>query len=177
MSLYSIALFLHIVGALLLFVTLAVEGVALGLFHRAVAAEAAQNAAALFRINRTVGPLSALGVLIPGVYMTATTWGWIAWIVVALAAWVLIAALGAVNGIRILGLERAGVLLTGARNPLFVISWVIRVGIALGVVFLMSVKPDAVGSVLAIALGGGIGAGLGVGLSKAIRGSGSNGRP
>ena len=36
MSLYSLALFLHVVGALLLFVTLTVEGVALRLLRRAV---------------------------------------------------------------------------------------------------------------------------------------------
>jgi hypothetical protein len=175
MSLYSIALFLHIVGALLLFATLAVEGVALRLFHRAAATEAARSAAALLRINRTVGPLAALAILIPGMYMTATTWGGAAWIMVSLVALVVIAVLGAVNGIRILALERTGALLAGMRNPLFAISWLTRVGIALSVVFLMSVKPGALGAVLAIALGAGVGAGLGVALSKTIRGSGIDG--
>ena len=76
MTLYSIALFLHVVGALLLFVTLTVEGVALLLVRRAATAEAAEGAAAVLGLNRIVGPLSALGVLIPGLYMTATSWGW-----------------------------------------------------------------------------------------------------
>ena len=40
MNLYSIALFVHVVGALLLFVTLTVEGVALRLLHRAATPEA-----------------------------------------------------------------------------------------------------------------------------------------
>src|ERR1700687_6161436 len=135
MSLYSIALFLHVVGAMLLFVTLTVEGIALRQLYRAATPGAAQSAAAMFRLNRILGPLSALGVLIPGVYMTATSWGWVGWIVVALVSWVLVAALGVFNGIRILALERTQALLTGIRNPVFLISWLTRVGVALGVVF------------------------------------------
>ena len=169
MTLYSIALFVHVLGALLLFVTLTVEGVALRMLHRAAATEAALGAAALLRVNRIVGPLSALGVLIPGLYMTATSWGWVAWIVVALVTWVVIAVLGAVNGIRILALERSQAFLTGIRNPMFVISWMARVGIALGVVFLMTVKPGAVAAVLAIVISAAGGAALGIGLSK-VRG-------
>src|SRR5258707_1380128 len=104
MTLYSIALFLHVVGALLLFVTLTVEGVAV---------LQVRHAAAVLGLNRIVGPLSALGVLIPGLYMTATSWGWVAWIVVALASWLAVAVLGAVNGIRIVALERSQALVTG----------------------------------------------------------------
>ena len=166
MSLYPVALFLHVVGALLLFVTLTVEGIALRQLRRAVTADAATGAAAMLRVNRIVGPLSALGVLIPGLYMTATSWGWVAWIVIALVSWVLIAVLGAVNGIRLLALERSQALLTGVRSPVFLISWLTRVGMALGVVFLMTVKPGAVVSVVAILLAAAAGAVLGVALSR-----------
>jgi hypothetical protein len=166
MSFYSIALFLHVVGAMLLFVTLTVEGIALRQLRRAAATEAAQGAAAMLRLNRIVGPLSALGVLIPGLYMTATSWGVVAWIVVALVSWVLVAVFGAVNGVRILALERTQALVTGIRDPLFLISWLTRVGLALGVVFLMTVKPGAFGAVFAILIAAAAGAALGIGLSK-----------
>ena len=169
MTLYSIALFLHIVGALLLFVTLTVEGIALRLLRRAVTTEAAQGSAALLRLNRIVGPLSALGVLIPGLYMTATTWGWVPWIVVGLLSWLAIAVLGAVNGVRILALERSQALLTGIRNPMFLISWSTRAGTALGVVFLMTVKPGAAAAVLAVLLAAAVGAALAVLLGVARR--------
>jgi hypothetical protein len=168
-NLYSIALFVHVVGALLLFVTLTVEGVALRQLHRAATNEAAQGAAAMLRLNRIVGPLSVLGVLIPGLYMTATSWGWVGWILVALVSWVVIAVLGAVNGIRIVGLARSQALLTGIRNPMFLISWMTRVGIAVGVIFLMTVKPGAVAAVVAILIAAAAGAALGVGLSR-VRG-------
>jgi len=170
MTLYSIALFLHVVGALLLCVTLTVEGVALRQLRRAAMTEAAQGAAAFLRLNRIVGPLSALGVLIPGFYMTATSWGWVAWIVVALVSWLAIAVLGAVNGIRIVALERSqAALLTGLRNPMFLISWMTRVGIALGIVLLMTVKPGAVAAVLAILVAAAAGAASGVVLSRMRR--------
>jgi len=176
MTLYSIALFLHVVGALLLFVTITVEGVALRQLHRALTTESAQGAAVLLRLNRMVGPLSAIGVLIPGLYMTATNWGLVAWIVVALVSWAVIAVLGAVNGIRILALERSQALLTGIRNPIFLISWLTRVGIAVAVVFLMTVKPGAIGAVLAILIGAASGAALGTALSKVRLTPGSDGR-
>jgi hypothetical protein len=176
MTLYSIALFLHVVGALLLFVTLTVEGVALRQLQRAGTIEAAQGAAASLRLNRIVGPISALGVLIPGLYMTATNWGLVAWIVIALVCWAVIAVLGAVNGIRILSLERSNALLTGIRNPLFLISWLTRVGIALGIIFLMTVKPGAVAAVLAILVGAAGGALMGAALSKVRRVPGTEGR-
>jgi hypothetical protein len=166
MNLYSVALFLHVVGALLLFVTLTVEGVALRQLSKAATTELARGAAAMLRLNRIVGPVSALGLLVPGLYMTVTSWGWVAWIVVALASWVVIAVLGAVNGIRILALERSSGLLAGIGNPVFVVSWLARVGIALGVIFLMTVKPGAVVAAIAILGPAAAGAVLGIALSK-----------
>src|ERR1700730_11955838 len=176
MNLYSIALFVHVVGALLLFVTLTVEGVALRLLHRAATPEAAKSAAGMLRLNRIVGPVSALGALIPGLYMTATSWGWVAWIGVDFVSWLLIAVLGAVNGIRIVGLERSQALLSGIRTPMFLVSWMTRVGIALGAIFLMTVKPGAVAAVLAILIAAAAGAALGIGLSKGGRVGGTEGQ-
>ena len=66
MSLYSLALFLHVTGALLLFVTLTAEGIALRLLRRAATAAEATGASAMLRVNRIVGPISAIGVLSRG---------------------------------------------------------------------------------------------------------------
>src|SRR5258708_29752982 len=94
--------------------------------------------------------------------MTVRPWGWVAWIVVALVSWLVIAVLGAVNGIRILALDRSSGLVVGIRNPLFLISWLTRVGIALGVIFLMTVKPGAVVAGVARLLSAAAGGGLAV---------------
>jgi hypothetical protein len=166
MSLYSIALFLHVVGALLLFATLTLEGVALRQMRRAASSGEAQNATAILRLNRIIGPVSLVGVLVPGLYMMATTWGWVAWIVVALAAYVLIAVFGAVNGIRIQALASklaaesvppSQALRDRLIDPQFVAFWCGRVGIATGVVFLMTVKPGVVVAVLAVVIGAAVG--------------------
>jgi hypothetical protein len=137
MSLYSIALFLHIVGALLLFVLLTIEGV--GLRQGFTAA----------RLNRVLGPLSALAILVPGLYMSASQWGSKGWVVVGITSWVLIAVAGAATGISVL----AGRLTTRGAAA----SWSIRVGIALGVVFIMTVKPDLLLAVVAVAAGAALG--------------------
>jgi hypothetical protein len=136
MTLYSIALFLHIAGAVLLFATLTVEGVSMLQGNSVVA------------INRVIGPISLVLVLFPGLYMVATTWGWKAWVLVGIGAWVVIAVLGAVNGIRSV---RSG----GAVGS--VASWWTRIGLAAGVTFLMTTKPDLVGSITAVLLGAAVG--------------------
>jgi hypothetical protein len=133
MSLYSIALFIHIVGALLLFVLLTIEGIALRQGFRAA------------RLNRVLGPVSALTILVPGVYMTVSQWGWKGWIVVSITAWVLIAVAGAATGIGLL----AGRLNARAAAA----SWSIRVGMSLGVVFVMTVKPELLLAMIAVAAG------------------------
>ena len=138
MDLYSIVLFVHIVGALLLFVLLTVEGVGL----RAGFPSAA--------VNRVLGPISALAILFPGIYMMRAQWGWDGWIVVGIAAWFLIAVLGTGTGI---GVMRGSI---SSRAATF--SWLMRVGMALGVVFDMTVKPDLLVSVVAVVAGTAIGA-------------------
>jgi hypothetical protein len=137
MSLYSIALFFHIVGALLLFVLLTIEGV--GLRQGFMAA----------RLNRVLGPISALAILVPGLYMSASHWGWKGWVVVGITAWLFIAVAGTATGIGLL----AGRLTTRAAAA----SWSIRVGIALGVVFIMTVKPDLPLAITAVAAGAALG--------------------
>ncbi|TMC81979.1 MAG: hypothetical protein E6J08_06140 [Chloroflexi bacterium] len=140
MDLYSIVLFVHIVGALVLFVLLTVEGVGL---------RAGFPSAAL---NRVLGPISALAILFPGLYLMKAQWGWTGWVVVGIAAWFLIAVIGAGTGI---GVMRGRITRQAATA-----SWLIRVGMALGVVFDMTVKPSllvSLGAVVAgIAIGGAV---------------------
>src|SRR5882672_1117093 len=138
MTIYSVALFVHIVGALVLFVLLTVEGISLRQGFMAA------------RLNRILGPISALTILVPGAYMIATQWGWKGWIVVGIVAWILIAVAGAATGIS---------LMAGRINiRAAALSWSIRVGTAVGVVFVMTVKPDLALSATAVVAGAAIGA-------------------
>ena len=136
MSLYSIALFVHIVGALSLFALLAIEGVSLraGISPRG--------------IQQSLGPVSAVSIVIPGFYMAAQI-GWQGWVAVGLVSYAVIAALGAYTGINLM----RGRMSRSAAT----VSWLARVGIALGVVFDMTVKPNllvAAGVVLVAMIAG-----------------------
>lgn len=137
MDLYSIALFVHIVGAILVFVLLTIEGLGLRLgFDYA-------------RMNRSLGPVSALLILGPGLYMMAAQWGWAGWIVTGIAAYALIAAAGAYTGI--------GVMRGRLDRGTAMVSWLARIGMALGVAFVMTVKPSLIGSVAAVLVGAALG--------------------
>jgi hypothetical protein len=142
MTLYAIALFVHIVGALALFALLTIEGVSL----RA-------GIPAGF-VQRILGPITALLILVPGFYMVLTSAGWRGWAEVGLVSYVVIAVLGAYTGISVM----RGRISAGAAT----VSWLARVGIALGVVFDMTVKPDVAVAAMAVVVGLVAGAGLGL---------------
>lgn len=141
MSIYSIALFVHIVGAVLVFVLLTVEAIGM----RSGAAGGA------VQLGRTLGPVAAVAIVVPGFYMAAQT-GWYAWTASGLAAYAVIAGLGAYTGVAAM---RGRITKTGA-----MLSWLVRAGLAVGVLFDMTVKPGAAVSVAAVLLGA---AALGIG--------------
>jgi hypothetical protein len=140
MSLYSIALFTHIVGAVLLFVVLTVEG--LGLRFGFSAAP----------LNRVAGPISLVAILVPGFYMMASSWGWTGWIVTGITTYAVIAAVGAFTGIRVMQQRMS--------NGAATISWLARVGMATGVLFDMTLKPNLVVSVAVVLVAAAVGAGV-----------------
>src|SRR5207253_8952323 len=90
MDLYSIALFTHIVGAVLVFVLLTIEGLGL------------RFGFAYAPLNRILGPISAVAILIPGLYMMAVQGGWAGRVVVGITTYVLIAAVSEYKGINVM---------------------------------------------------------------------------
>src|SRR5687768_16441235 len=108
MNLYSIALFLHIVGALGVFVSLALEWINLQQLQRLTTVEQVTEWFKGSRGGRWMGGISFLLILIPGFYMTATAWGGVMWISVALGALILLGALGGIlTGPRMAAIKRA----------------------------------------------------------------------
>lgn len=160
MTFYSIALFLHIVGALGLFVALGLEWVSLLYLRRATTIEQAREWLSVLGLLRWVGPTSMGIILLPGFYMMATVWRGAAWIGVALAAMILLAVIGAaVTGPRMATIGRAVATESGSlslafrqrlHDPFLWASIQIRVAIALGIVFLMTVKPGLGGALLTV---------------------------
>jgi hypothetical protein len=159
MNVYSIVLFLHIVGALGLFVALGIEFLTVSRLRSAGTAEQAREWLGVLGSIRVIGPLALATILVPGLYMAATSTGWQGWNLTALVAMVVMAALGGSNAARMPGIGRLigplhGILPAGARarlrDPVVWSSILIRMGIALGIVLDMTVKPDVVAAVLVL---------------------------
>jgi hypothetical protein len=171
-TLYSFALFLHIVGALLLFTAFTVEGV--GLFHlrRATTSAEVLQWEGVLGLARIFGPASVVAILLPGLYLMATSWGWVPWIAVGLVAWFLIAVIGAVNGILLAMVVRHaaadGAQVGRLRDPRFVVSWFTRLAMAVSIVFLMTNKPAPVWAVLSVGIAAIIGIAAGMLASRRI---------
>jgi len=157
---YSIALFLHIVGALGVFVALGLEWTGLGQIRSAMTLEQVRAWMGILKSVRRVGFASMLTTVISGFYMMATVWGGVAWVIVSLGTLVLVIVLSvALTGPRMaaigqaLATERGTVSKTFhslANHPLLWISIQTRVAIALGIVFLKTIKPDLGGSLIII---------------------------
>jgi hypothetical protein len=160
MSVYSVVLFLHIVGALGLFVALGIEFLTVSRLRSAATAEQAREWLSALGGIRVVGPIALVTILFPGLYMAATSTGWQGWNVAALGAMIVMAALGAAsNAARMPGIGRSIGPLRGPlpldarlrlRDPLVLSSILVRIGIALGVVLDMTVKPDVLGALVGL---------------------------
>jgi hypothetical protein len=114
-----------------------------------------------------LGPIAWTALLFPGIYMMVVAWGREAWwIGFGFLGMALLAGLGGRSGRQLAGPARAASAESGPLAPAlrgqFADSTLwrsvhLRVSIALGVVFLMTVKPGLAGSLLTVAVAVGIG--------------------
>jgi hypothetical protein len=163
MNLYRLALFAHVLGVLGLFIGMGLQWTIVLRLRRA------QTVAQLREWSSVVGGVGKLTLvsgaltLGAGLYMTLVAWSWrTPWIVVSLAAMLVMIALGAgVTARRLQAVKRAAVGVSNEaispdlhlriRDPRLWIATQLTGGTALGVVFLMTTKPDLGGSLLALA--------------------------
>ncbi len=161
MNVYPIALFLHVVGALGFFITLGLEWTSLRQIRGAVTTEQIREALRVYKGIGRFGMASMLMVLVFGIYMAVAAWGGTAWPAVALGSVVLIILISILLARpQIAAIERA---LVTEKVPLsstlhhlvndsrLWISIDTRIAVALGIIFLMTVKPGMTGSLLTIA--------------------------
>jgi hypothetical protein len=172
MDLYALLIFAHVLGGVALFAALGIEVAAFQRLQRAHAIEQARTWMGLLREAGRLGPVAMVMILVAGVWMMALRWGPEPWIMTALVGLIIMAILGAALTRR--AMARIGASLSGKPDrlpaeiqalisgPLTVSLW-LRVAIAVGILGLMTVKPDVLGS---LAL---IGAAVAVGVSGAIR--------
>jgi len=147
MNTYSITLFLHIVGALALFVTLAFEWIGLLQIRKAVSSEQVRTGLGVLSRASKVGFPSMLATVVTGVYMMVVVWGRASWLMTTVGALVLMIVLARAAAPR---LKALGQSLGAVNDPLLWVSVQTRSAIALSITYLKITKPDWAGSLLTI---------------------------
>ena len=167
-SAYQVVLGLHILGAFGLVASIGMEALVVRGFASAATAEEARPFLGAYQILRFLAPGSLLLILLAGLYMTATVWKWTGWNVVGILALIAIGAIwGTVNGRKMAQIGPAvgrsrGALTAEVRSMLasraFRISLWSRIGIVTAVVFIMTLKPGFLASLVIVVVGGALGA-------------------
>jgi hypothetical protein len=168
MTIYSTVLFIHVVSAIGLFIALAAEGAIFFRFRSAQSVEEVRFFIRAFQRLRIVAIPSFLGVLVGGMFLASKWGGGTFWIPLALGATLLIMLIGGfVTGIRIARLRKVlssdetdvpiEAISAKAKDNALLVSYGLRVGLGLGIVFLMTAKPDLLISLGALAAGCGAG--------------------
>jgi hypothetical protein len=164
MTIYAVVLFIHVVSAIALFIALAAEGPLVFRIRSAQSVQEAHFFIRAFQRLRIIAIPSYLGVLLAGMYLASNWGGGTFWIPSALGATVLIMLLGGfVTGRRIARLKKvllstendvsAEVLTTIAKDNALLLSYALRAGLGLGIVFLMTAKPGLTASLGAVSAG------------------------
>lgn len=164
MTLYPYILLLHIVGVIGLFVALSLELAVMSRLRAAKTTTQVYEWLALSRVIDLLLPVSAVFILISGLVLTFSAWGWgHAWIELSLGLLVLLGILGPViNGPRMKAIQVAAqaapvgeippTLRMAISHPVLRVYLPIPGLVALGIVIMMVLKLDWLGSGLVIAL-------------------------
>jgi hypothetical protein len=133
---YPFAVFIHILGALGLFVALALEWLAASAVRRRDADHPRTTSVPTLSIARRIGALSMAFLVVPGLLMALTRWNFLAWPAAGLIGMAMMMAVG---------------LLLSRRPALQLQSVQIRIAIALGVVAVRVFKLDLLTSLVIVA--------------------------
>jgi hypothetical protein len=163
----------HVFGAVGLFAAMGIEFAALRLLSTATTSEQARRDASVLRLSRRLGFPSTLAVLIAGFYLAHRVWAWSGpWFQAAFPAMLVLFVLGgAVSGRRIAVLSDPAATFDLARlsGVLWRSFWT-RAGLLVATLFLMTAKPELIGTVASLGIGLAAGSGFAA-LSRRSNGS------
>ncbi|HEX6033855.1 MAG TPA: DUF2269 family protein [Anaerolineales bacterium] len=162
MNYYLIAKFVHIVGALGMFVVLGVEWLSLWNLRHARSGRHVHEWLRVTRGIQRLGGASMVAILVSGFYMMAVARIGASWLIVSFWSLILTGLFAGIATKRPMRKIQASLeanpgemspSLSGLlRQPLLWIVMQTRVGALLGVVFLMTAKPDLFGSLLTMGI-------------------------
>lgn len=164
MNPYAIALFTHFVGLVALFVGYGLEWTASSLLRRAITADQARSWLRIYKLSLPVSGPGLLVLIISGGYMASLTGSMKqGWISASLLAIVLALGIGFVFLLPRMRTLRAALpevsaalpaaVLVRAQDPMIVTLIRVRFLLALGIVYLMTAKPELLSTSLFILLG------------------------
>lgn len=177
MNVYSSALFLHVLAAVGIFVGFGLEWTGLRQLQRSTTLDQVRTWLPVVRGSARISMPSMIVVLLSGIYMARLAWRGAAWIGVTFGALVLIIAIGAVitrprmRAIAVAMSGESGKSDSALRDPMLTLSLDVRAALTIGILFLMTVKPELRQSLLAIAAATIIGIIAAVPLIRARRGA------
>lgn len=159
---YTLALFVHILGAIGLFVAVSLVAVALVRMRQASTLEQIREWAAVAQLAGKSLAFIGLVILAPALYMVIVAWGFTTpWVLAALLTFLVLAIMGATVNSRTI--QQVGALVQAAppdlvpdelRTQLMARRlWLaegIRVTLLVGIVCLMTLKPDLLFSLLVL---------------------------
>jgi hypothetical protein len=177
MTLRSLFVFIHVVSAMGVFGTLAIEGALLVRLRRVADTADLLDALNGFRLLRVLAPFSLGLTVMSGMYLVRTVWGWhAAWINVAFVRLVLAVVAGVTTtAVRVTHLRSAAGGGFGQsarqagypRDPILSVSFVMRTAIFTGIVFLMTVKPGLEESLAGVGVATAVGVVASLAVSRA----------
>jgi len=172
---YPLVLFIHVLSAMALFIAIGFEGWTLARLR------AAENIARLREPARTSRRLGAiygpafLGLVVSGIYLAWQMHLRAAWVPLALGGTLLTGAISVVTGTNMSRLRKGLAqsepsfenLRALARSNTLLVAYGLRTGMAVGLVFLMTVTPAAIPSLAALVIASILGIFFGLGFRRA----------
>ena len=162
MSFYSIVLFFHITGALGLFIGIGYEWMILYNLQKVTVASSANEWAGSAKVLRQIFSISGLLILLSGIYMTIAIKNITAWIIVGFILYLFLSISGSILGAKkIKSIAQAlsseseklsEKILKQIRDPFLHNSLKIRSSLTLGIIFMMTIKPDWVTTIVTVAV-------------------------
>jgi hypothetical protein len=162
MIIYQIALLLHILGALGIFIGLGFEWLCLKRINGTTSHEKLKEWINFLASLKTIFSTSAVALLLSGIYMSIMTWGGAAWIVVSFIGLVTSSINGAViTGKKIEALQKIintddsklpPDIFEQKHNQKLFSHFQLRSAISLSIIFMMTFKPEMTISISAFVL-------------------------